>query len=112
MKQLLFFFFLIHLFACLQFAASDAKGFAPSCATEARHDESGAVVGRSCWIYRAALLPLNVTSFGSSADVDTSRLGYNYRPPSGGELYMAAFFHTGLQMLNGEVRWRRHSNHH
>ena len=85
MKQLVLFFFLVHLFACVQFAMSDGEAFFPECA--GMSDE------RSCWPYRAHLLFSNVS--------DAHEMGRP--PPDGLTLYIASFFHTSLQMLNGEV---------
>ena len=103
MKQLVLFLVLIHLFACLEFAFSDANGFSTDCATEARLDADGLLVGRSCWTYRAGVLPLNVT-FTSSNALPYGAYGVHERwSLTGFELYFAAFFHTSLQMLNGEV---------
>jgi CRP-like cAMP-binding protein len=80
-KQILMFFFVVHLFSCVQFATSDA-GFTPGCVgmTDGNREVQ-------CWLYRANLLPVNISD----------------PKPDGGTLYMASFFHTALQMVNGEV---------
>ena len=99
MKQILAFFFAVHLFACVQFATSDATIF-PECA--------GDDGGRSCWLYRANLLAAPLTDVRSGDDAESggassSSNSSSLAEPDGSTLYMASFFHAAMQMINGEV---------
>ena len=92
MKQLVLFLFLVHIFACIQFTLSDATGFFPECAGSGVSAHALDDDERTCWLYRTRV-PV----------VPTTLPALNASTIDGGDVYAAAFFHTAVQMLNGEV---------
>ena len=75
----------VHLFACIEYALSDASSLLAGCGGD------GSLDAPQCWPYRAGILPpatLNETS--RELSLPPSRL-------DGFTLYLAAFFHTASQ---------------
>ena len=116
MKQLALFLFFVHVFACVQFTLSDAHGFFPDCAGRPADATRDADV-RQCWLYRAHIVApppgldsttdANATAAALTGASTGSALGGSALDAhSGGELYAAAFFHTGLQVSPGGGAWR------